>query len=485
MRTSCSPGASSSGSRGVTPVTAELLAGTHRVELRLPGYKPHRSSITVIAGQPQTPPEVRLDLLDGRLNLRSEPTGATVTVDGTFRGQTPLELMLVPGQPHSIEASRAGHEPASQRIRVESGETRDLILSLEPRLGEVEILARPADVELYVDGEHRGSANQTLRLVAAPHEIELRKEGYEAYQTTVTPRPGYTQSIDVTLKTAEQIKEEATPRVIRTGEGHELVLIDGGRFLMGAPRREPGRRANETHREVELTRPYYLGGREVSNRQFRRFKSEHLSGTAGEFSLEFDHHPAVRVTWEKAALYCNWLSAQESLPPAYQRIGGRVVATRPLTTGYRLPTEAEWAWAARHAGGGAPSKYPWGNSLPVAPGSGNYADVTARDLLSSWLEDYDDGFPVTSPVDSFSPNPLGLWNLGGNVAEWVHDLYTIYPSRGGELERDPSGPTDGDLHVIRGSSWMDASVSDLRLTYRDYGKKPRPDVGFRIARYLE
>ena len=74
--------------------------------------------------------------------------------------------------------------------------------------------------------------------------------------------------------------------------------------------------------------------------------------------------------------------------------------------------------------------------------------------------------------------------MGGNVAEWMHDYYTIYPS-GAEIAKDPLGPKEGELYAIRGSSWMDGSVTELRLSYRDYGNKPRPDLGFRIARYAE
>jgi formylglycine-generating enzyme required for sulfatase activity len=235
---------------------------------------------------------------------------------------------------------------------------------------------------------------------------------------------------------------------------------------------------------VELTRKFYIATLEVSNREFREFKPQHLSGAVDEHNLEYDHHPAVRVTWEEAALYCNWLSRKDSLPPAYEIRGSRVVAVRPPTTGYRLPTEAEWAWVARFGEDGRPMKYPWGDALPVKPDSGNYADQSAHEMLEHSIAGYVDGHPTTAPVESYSPNSRGISNLGGNVAEWMHDIYTIYgPSEG--PARDPVGPEDGEFHVIRGSSWMDSSVSELRLTYRDYGTKPRPDVGFRIARYAE
>jgi formylglycine-generating enzyme required for sulfatase activity len=468
--------------RGTTPVTLELPGGSYRLEFRLRGYRAHRGSVTVVAGEPQNLPPVRLTLADGAVALRTEPTGATVSVDGEYRGQTPLDVVLGPGQDYLLQVSKAGHHSESRDVRVRAGESRSMVITLRVIEGDVEVRANVGDAELWVDGEALGVANQTVRLSAVPHEIEVRRDGYETYRTTVTPRPGLVESIAVVLQPLEQDLAAVAPQATESPQGHPLVLIDGGRFQMGASRREPGRRSNEGLRQVELTRPFYLATRETTNREFRAFKAEHLSGQIGGYNLEIDHHPVVRVTWEEAALYCNWLSRQESLPPAYIRIGERVVAAEPLTTGYRLPLEAEWAWAARYHEGPEPLKYPWGDTLPIAPGSGNYADASAAGLLSQVLKGYNDSYAVTAPAESFSPNALGLLNLGGNVTEWMHDIYIIYPS--GSEQRDPTGPKEGELHVIRGSSWMDATVSELRLSYRDYGKKPRPDLGFRIARYV-
>ena len=469
---------------GTTPMSLELVEGRHDVELTLAGYKTYRGVVEVEANQALHFPRVRLEFAEGILALESNPSGATVTVNGEYSGHTPLELPLKRGKNHKFEITKAGYEAVLRQIQIEPGQTKKLNVSLPPRQGEVKISALPPDAIVYVQGVDRGPANQTLLLIAVPHEIEVRKGGYESYRTTLTPRPGFPQTIEVTLKTAAQLAAEATPRLIHSAQGHELVLVDGGRFRMGAPRREPGRRANEKLREVEVTRPFYIATREVSNREFREFKNPHLSGKVGDRSLETDHHPVVRVDWEEAARFCNWLSAKDSLPPAYQQIGGRVAGLKLLTTGYRLPTEAEWAWAARFQGTATPVKYPWGNKLPVPAGGGNYGDESGRPILSNWIQGYDDGYPVTAPVDSFEPNSLGLYHLGDNVAEWVHDVYSVALTAGGAVERDPVGPSEGELHVIRGSSWMDSSVSELRLTYRDYGKAPRPDVGFRIARYL-
>ncbi|HEY5908262.1 MAG TPA: SUMF1/EgtB/PvdO family nonheme iron enzyme, partial [Vicinamibacteria bacterium] len=116
--------------------------------------------------------------------------------------------------------------------------------------------------------------------------------------------------------------------------------------------------------------------------------------------------------------------------------------------------------------------------------AGNFADESARSLVKVVLQGYDDRHPGTAPVGTFPPNALGFLDLGGNVAEWVHDVYVIPPPEAA-MERDPVGPASGELHVILGSSFLQGSISELRLSYRDYGTKPRPDVGFRVARYAE
>ena len=469
---------------GPTPVTANIIEGTHDYVVVLDGYKPYRGSVHVAAGQPQTLSPVPLSLVESTIALLSIPGTANVTLDGTYLGQTPLDVHLTPGETYQLELSRAGYDSVTQEISVASSATKTMTVRLEPRLGEIALVVDPPDAELYIDGEHRGAAKQVLNLPATSHRIEIKKDKYESFATDITPRPGFPQTIEVNLKTTAEIKAASILPVIQTSKGHELRLITPKRFEMGASRREPGRRANESLRTVELTRSFYLSTMEITNRQFREFRNGHRSGAVSGHNLEVDHHPVVRITWQDAAAYCNWLSQQESLPPAYVNAGGKLIGANPPTTGYRLPTEAEWAQAARYAGD-RKLKYPWGSALPVAPGSGNYADESAKGLVTMTVPNYTDKFPVTAPVDSFSANELGMFNLGGNVSEWVHDLYTIYPSGARKVMQDPMGPTEGEFHTIRGASWMHGSVTQLRLSFRDYGNKPRPDVGFRIARYLE
>jgi formylglycine-generating enzyme required for sulfatase activity len=466
---------------GATPLTVDLSSGTRTVEASLAGFAPASRRISLVANQALTVPTFRLQPLPGRLHVTSDPAGAALSVDGRFRGETPLELELPAGRGLVVRATRGGHQPAEATVDLARGERRDLHFALVAQRGEVQIVAEPPDAEVLVDGEVRGRAG-TFELTAVEHQVEVRRAGHEPQRLAVTPRPSFPQILRVRLR---PLNEPAAPAAsaLRSPAGHDLRLLSGGRFQMGASRREPGRRGNETQREVELTRPFYVAAREVTNAQFRRFQPGHSSGRFGAHELNDDAQPVVNVTWQQAAEYCNWLSAQEGLPPAYAVRDGQLAGVQPLSKGYRLPTEAEWSRAARYPAGG-PLKFPWGPSLPAPARAGNFADESARSLVAVVLQGYEDRYPVSAPVGSFPPNAVGLFDLGGNVAEWAHDVYSIPPPEA-PLERDPAGPPPGELHVILGSGFLHGSVSELRLAYRDYGLKPRPDVGFRIARYAE
>jgi len=469
---------------GTTPATLELDAGRRLVTLSHPSFRDWESAVLVKAGEPQTVGPIKLGLPDGHLTVASDPAGADVSVAGAYRGRTPVTLALAPGAAHEVVVTRAGYAPVTRSVRLEPSATQRLVLNLVPELGEVDVRGEPADAELFIDGKSAGTANQRLKLTAIAHTLEIRKTGLEPFRATVTPRPGLLQAVSFSLKTAAEQKLARFPVHLRTAVGQVLKLLPPGTFTMGSPRREPGRRSNEPLRPVEIRRPVYLAEKAVTNVDFRAFKADHLSGVFQQETLDLDLYPVANVSWQEAAAYCNWLSAKEGLPAAYVPRGGRLVLAAPVTTGYRLPTEAEWEYAARWNGAANDRKYPWGNSLPIPPKAGNFADKRAVYLQGQLLADYDDGFRVAAPVGSFAPNPLGFHDLGGNVLEWASDFYTVYPDATAPVV-DPTGPADGDAHVIRGSSWLTGSVAELRLAWRDYGSTGRANLGFRIARYAE
>jgi formylglycine-generating enzyme required for sulfatase activity len=359
---------------------------------------------------------------------------------------------------------------------------KTVTVKLKPVMGVIQFEVEPADAQLIVDGKNQGPVPAKLNLLAVSHQLEFQKPGFEPYRTRITPRPGYPQIIKISLKRRQTAP--ADPAGVITAEnGYKLKLIRPRSFTMGSSRREQGRRTNETLREINLQRPFYMGLREVTNQEFKQFLASHNSGAFNGQHLSQNDHPVVQITWQQAAAFCNWLSAQESLPAAYAEKGGRLVAAEPMGIGYRLPTEAEWEYCARFSSNPAGRKYPWGNQFPPTTPSGNYGDASAKELLAAVIENYNDGFPVSAPPAKFKANDLGLYDLGGNVAEWCHDFYTIYTYNSSKIDVDPTGPSQGTHHVVKGSSWKHASISKLRLAHRDYSNSKRPDLGFRIARY--
>jgi len=181
----------------------------------------------------------------------------------------------------------------------------------------------------------------------------------------------------------------------------------------------------------------------------------------------------------------NWLSIKDGLQPVYEERQGAWAAVRPVRNGYRLPTEAEWEWAARFAGQESGFLYPWGAQLPPPDRSGNYADVTAAKILPTTLVTYTDCHPVSAPSGTFAAIAFGIHDLGGNVAEWVQDFYAIDAVDATERADDPLGPDVGRFHGVRGASWRSATVTDLRVAARNYAADARDDLGFRVARNLQ
>lgn len=156
-----------------------------------------------------------------------------------------------------------------------------------------------------------------------------------------------------------------------------------------------------------------------------------------------DRHPVIFVTWYGAAAYCNFRSLLDGRDPCYDQTTWDCDFTKD---GYRLPTEAEWEYAAK---AGKDLKFVWGDGEPT----GNIADdsFTKRFPNIVAYKGYDDGYVYTAPVGTFKANGLGIVDLDGNASEWLNDWYGPYdPS----ATTDPRGPATGDRKVIRGPSWF-------------------------------
>ena len=129
--------------------------------------------------------------------------------------------------------------------------------------------------------------------------------------------------------------------------------------------------------------------------------------------------------------------------------------------------------------------YAWGVDLPPPERAGNYADLAAAKILQTTLITYNDGFPVSAPVDTFAAHAYGQHDLGGNMSEWVQDYYSLDIVDSTHRVDDPLGPEVGRFHGVHGASWRSATLTDLRVAARSYEANARDDLGFRIARNLQ
>ena len=536
---------------GPTPLAAELLHGERRVTVSKPGFKTWSRAIQVEAGRAVTIPDVTLAKADGVLEIVTEPRGAAVTVDGRYRGESPLKVAVTPDADHRVTAMLAGFEPHNVSARAAPDDTTNLALQLVAELAVINLMTEPADAEVLVNGQPAGNATQRLNLPTREHELVVRRAGYASYRTLVTPRRGVDKHLRITLKTAAQMAAEQAPppsyvppppaypasqtplpgeapppldqgsleaqqqaelmgntfappevqqRLAQTDPRLQAIAQAEarGRAPVPAPppatagrlqtslaqplaRFEGGDFALPGRAPTQLSRPFYLALREVSNAEYRRFIANHASRGGEGQELNGDNQPAVGMTWEAAAVYCNWLSRRDSLPVFYQIRYGRVMGINPESVGYRLPTEAEWEWAAALSPAGKPLEFPWGSAFPPPARSANLADASAAQMLATVIGGFDDGFGTSAPVGSFPPDGRGLYDLAGNAAEWVHDGFTPSPAAGA----DPLGPPTAAPHVVRGSRGASGSRETRRATARDAAAAGRPDLGFRLARYAQ
>ena len=244
----------------------------------------------------------------------------------------------------------------------------------------------------------------------------------------------------------------AKSRGTKSPAPHNMVLIQGGTFLMGSPANEPARQNNEGPQQRVTVRSFYMGKYQVTQKEYQEVMGFNPSYFKG------DNLPVEMVRWYDAIKYCNSLSRREGLAAVYT-VSGTNVSWEKNANGYRLPTEAEWEYACR---AGTTTPYYSGSS---AANAGWYRDNSNE---------------CTHPVGGKQANSWGLYDMHGNVWEWCWDWYGDYSSR---VQMD-SFESDNRIH--RGGSWF--SYGDrVRAAYRSYSVASERDNinGFRVARNVE
>jgi formylglycine-generating enzyme required for sulfatase activity len=242
----------------------------------------------------------------------------------------------------------------------------------------------------------------------------------------------------------------------------ELVKIPQGSFMMGSPDNEKNRTNDEGPQHYVYIDSFYMGKYEVTNKQYRAFRPDHDSKDYKEYSLNGDNQPVANVDWNWAKEFCRWLSKETE-------------------RNFRLPSEAEWEYACR--AGTATSMY-WGDDIDTACKHANVSNPGIKKEFNWQWEAFncEDGYKVTSPVGSFTPNKFGLYDMLGNVSEYCMDNYH---NNYNDAPKDGTAwvvPYNKD-HVLRGGSWYDGPI-DCRSAARSYpvpGYRLNSTWGFRVV----
>ncbi len=235
----------------------------------------------------------------------------------------------------------------------------------------------------------------------------------------------------------------------------QFVRIVGGSYEMGSPETEAWRGSDEAPHTVTVG-DFYMSACELTQAEYAEVMGSDPSSFSGE------DLPVESISWLDAIAYCNARSEKEGLTPAYA-VDGQSVSWDRSANGYRLPTEAEWEYACR-----AGTVTPFNTETSISPEECNYYGHYPYQIEENYFSQGNlDTKPgqyreTTVPVGGFSPNGFGLYDMHGNVSEWVWDYYGPYDAA---QQNDPVGPATGTLRVYRGGGWNDFA-KNTRSAYR-------------------
>lgn len=413
--------------RGKGVWTGRLGEGEHIVEARKASHRSSMKRVDVTAGRNESITVAAPTPIYGALNINTSPDEAAVYLDGTRIGETPIIKTDVLVGERSLRFEKAGCAPLTKTVAVSENQMLDVSEKLVTGK-EVSISTDGKGDKIYVDGVYIGSSPASPTLSFGRHEVKAVRDGKESRQTiTVSPNGGAT-SVRLTFWGNRTFTVK--------GVSFEMVAVNGGTFTMGCTSEQGGDCDNdETSHRVTLS-DYHIGKFAVTQRLWKAVMGSNPSYFKG------DDLPVENVSWNDAQEFIRKLN-------------------RETGANFRLPTEAEWEFAARGGNNSKGYKYSGGDDI------NNVA----------WYDGNSGG--KTHAVGQKTPNELGIYDMSGNVWEWCQDWYGSY---GGGSQTDPSGPSSGSRRVLRGGSWNDSArycrVSSRNDFNPDYGFS---NYGFRLA----
>lgn len=430
--------------------SAMLPYGTHTYKVEAGGYISKSGSFSVSSGD-MAPISVSLVSALATVSVTCPTPAVSLYVDKKSVGNVPWSGSLKEGM-HLIEVKKNGYRSQQKTILLSQQQKLDVVFGeLVAILGNLSVNYKPFGADVYVDGKKLGQSPRVFNgLLVGNHQVEMRKDGYTTDKKSVTISEGQTMSISGTLSsnTASSSNGYASSSSLSSGNNEiaipvkngifiDMVKVKASTFKMGATSEMQNPWDDEKPvREVILTNDYYIGKYEVTQSLWQAVMGTNPSYFKG------DNLPVEQVSWDNCLEFISKLNS----------LTGRK---------FRLPTEAEWEYAAR--GGKKSRGYQYSGSF-------NISDV-------AWYNG-NSGNKI-HPVGMKQANELGVYDMSGNVNEWCQDWYGSYVS---SSQTNPLGANSGSFRVCRGGSWYFGTVN-CRSSFRS---RSNPDtrsryIGFRLV----
>lgn len=412
-----------------------LKNGTHSYRVEAGDAYSSVSGTVEMKGERITIP-VTLQSVRASLSIKATTSGTQIYVNEEFKGADRWKGELTPGT-YLVEAKKDGHRPFSTTVSLAKQQSETITIpALQASYGSLLVDYKPVDAAVYLDNTLLGKSPDVFsNVLVGKHSIKICKEGYTDYTGSVTVEENQQATVSGSLTKGANLTGSVASIIVK-GVTFNMIKVDGGTFTMGATKemKKPGRDEKPTH-QVTLS-SYYIGETEVTQALWKAVMGSNPSHWQG------GDLPVEKVSWN---------DCQEFIRKLNEMTKRR----------FRLPTEAEWEFAAR---GGNKSRHT------------QYSGSSKIDEVA-WYDGNSGG--KTHPVKTKKANELGIYDMSGNVGEWCQDWYGSYSSR---AETNPTGATSGTNRVYRGGGW-DIFAGYCRSSYRDrYAPGIRfINLGFRLV----
>ncbi|MCG2761527.1 MAG: SUMF1/EgtB/PvdO family nonheme iron enzyme [Candidatus Delongbacteria bacterium] len=422
---------------GPTPISFSYPTGKHKIKIIREYFEVIEETITIKS--PKTKKTYTLTDMRATLIISTFKKAKVFINDKPEKNDK--EIKLLP-QEVNIRVEMTGANTLRKQVILGGKEIKTINMYPEFPTGTIQVEVIPDDAGMYLweTGEEKyiGLGNKIFpNLPAGNYKLKVSRKGYKSQTEEIILADKAIERKSFILKKGADV-------------GGEYILVKGGKFGMGS-------NVNFDEKPIHgvTVSDYYIGKYEVTQAEWDLVLKNNPSNFRG------DSLPVESVSWYDAVEFCNKLSAFEGLQKCYS-ISGKNIKCDFGAKGYRLPTEAEWEYAARSGNNVKIYNYCGSDSIPeVAEYEGNNNEST-------------------KPVGGKKACDLGIFDMTGNVEEWCWDWYDPYPNN---QQNNPTGPDKGFVRIVRGGSWYTNEIF-CRVRFRNLYN---PDesyfyLGFRVVR---